>query len=102
MRVDFNLIGLICQISVPHSSKTSVLSLNYGDRRQHTYSPQVTETGTDQHHIVATSYGTEVFSVGLAGDITASAISIGNGTLSVDGAGLVQARNLEVLCIPQI
>lgn len=83
------------EVSVSHGQvDKDVLELSYGefggeDRRAGG------EGGGELCHLRASSYGTEVFKVDLAGGLQAESISIANSTLLVE-RGMVKATNLQV------
>lgn len=81
------------ELSLAHGSFKDVLTLNYGDFR----SSSTAGSSNDgmRHHVKAVSYGKEVWSVDLKGDMNVNSLSVSNGSVLLE-SGLLTAHNVKV------
>ena len=85
-------------LSIPHGSTGSILSLNYGKyvASSGKTDMRIEDSNTASYHLQAVSYNEDVFTVDLNGAISAKALNIGNSSLTADSNGLVGVNNLKI------
>ena len=85
-------------LSIPHGSTGSILSLNYGKyvASSGKTDMRIEDSNTASYHLQAVSYNEDVFTVDLNGAISAKALNIGNSSLTADSNGLVAAFESSV------